>query len=473
MSDNKRIPIQDRGWSEMHALLDRELPQEKKRRRLLPWFVFGGSAFAILLVVALFFHHQNKDKTNINANAESTLKDDLSSMDIVQNIPNEADLGKSKYHDIDNGSLELKSNSERKDQKTTTTNTLKIEEGKKNDLAINPVLENKNKTIDNLNEFSSSVDHSALSQSQFIGITNEENEGNLDLEGKSVIPVKSEVDLLLLEAGSLDNRENMAGLLLEPVNALSGVIPFVTQQEELWKFQNDKKVEVVANKKSLLPYLFAAANYQSGISRSGYGFGVGLEHQLNDFGVYIEAGYSNASFNSGEIANDFGPNGSIEEIEDTEVFDNGLEVTPEGFALNVNNFSTILSEISEVNFNIGVRKAISSNVHFDLGVAYTKLLNARNKSLAFNFELQNEFNQYNTINVNSSELYNTGAYSTYDIVPHIGLEYKLLRNVCFNLNYNYGLKNLIANTDLERLNSLAVNESIYRRNIEAKLRYQF
>ena len=81
-------------------------------------------------------------------------------------------------------------------------------------------------------------------------------------------------------------------------------------------------------------------------------------------------------------------------------------------------------------------------------------------------------NEIGTISVMSNELYETGAYSGFDIIPHLGVEYSLSSHFHLGLNVNYGLKNLIARTQLDVLSSISKDDELYRRNISVKLRYK-
>ena len=53
MSDKNKISLEDRGWDDMSVILDRELPQKKRKRRFLLWsFLAGG----LILFVAFLMH---------------------------------------------------------------------------------------------------------------------------------------------------------------------------------------------------------------------------------------------------------------------------------------------------------------------------------------------------------------------------------------------------------------------------------
>lgn len=473
MSDKKNISIEDRGWNEMRSILDKEMPQ-KKKRRIVPWFLLGLFLVLAISLIGIFMNierivdgqaiaqekgetltiKEGRDNTNeaaientyqakSNPNQttsikveDSTTKSISSSYQTKENklheiqevvpsssiaeIENKADFIKQQYKE----SPELSKNTISESDARVSQNNQKIQEDIKSD------------EIQNLND----------------GIE------------KSIQQDKSPIIELPLEKRELKPH-------LQPLNLL---YPFLFNPEPISIEKKVKPFVNLDNEKAFSPYLFFAGNYQSSINGLGYGVGAGLNYQLNNFGLYLEAGYAKSNFDIGDVTETFSASGTTIELDNFPIIENTNGVSVEDYEdLRFENFSNITSGISELKFNLGARKAITGKLNIDLGIAYSRLLKASNKTLSVELIEENLFIEKNTVNVSSSELYETGAYSAYDIIPHIGIEYNLVSGVFIGLNYNHGLKNLIANTSLDRVSSLSQDESIFRRNMEARIRYQF
>ena len=58
-----RHELEDRGWEQMHTLLDREMPVERRRRRLVPWY-FSAAAVLLVLIVATVAYRNMLSETD-------------------------------------------------------------------------------------------------------------------------------------------------------------------------------------------------------------------------------------------------------------------------------------------------------------------------------------------------------------------------------------------------------------------------
>ena len=494
MSDNKNISIQDRGWKEMQFLLDRELPLEKKKRRLLPWFILGAFAIAILGFIGISGYLNVDPNSKITTSSESLKNTKNTSQE--KNIIDKNVNGLGIVEDASIASNEVTATNEANATKEIAATTEAIA-GKNRDVHSIKA-DNQEQIKGDISQVKSIIENSILDKKESSSIQigkqlNEPfifNDNNL-LPGiingistnsgidKNREVLDSEKTLNKEESKSsklgnqlpanppLENRSVLPSVLKLPIT-----IPFLDNQIEKENFNSMKPIVFAQSFTALSPYIFIAGNYQGSINGLGYEFGGGLDYKRNNIGIYFEVGYARTKYDNGEVADDFAPDGAVIEVNGGAIEDVGVGSNPSEFDLNVANFAKITSSIKELTFDLGLKYSISKKINLDFGLAYSRLLSATNKSLSINFEAANMFNE-KSYSLGASELYNKGAYSTFDLSPHIGLEYYFLSNASLSLNYRHGLKNLIANTDLDKLNSLQINESIYRRKIEAKLRYYF
>ncbi len=61
MQNNENKKIENQGWKQMQQILDQELPVQKSKRRIVPWFWLSGVAAIFVLAAAMLFmnHDQN------------------------------------------------------------------------------------------------------------------------------------------------------------------------------------------------------------------------------------------------------------------------------------------------------------------------------------------------------------------------------------------------------------------------------
>ncbi len=474
MSDNKNISIQDRGWNEMRSILDKELPEKEKKRRFGFWFVLGSAAFVALVLASMFFFTGIEKRTGVG---ELALEDDKpeitdSHLDVktveerkntelplatVENYKKEE--VKEDVSQLDHPSEFASENDENNIQNHSKNITnpldynvsnLTIDNSQKSNLAV-PIAEVK-KELATVNK---------TTGNEFI-IKKDPVEVNKKESKYGILP--SNKKILELEENSLER------ILLTPISRLPrSNSPLLNFERE----RGEKRIVLIASKsrKAFAPYLFANTNYQS--KSSGYGIGAGLNYGDQDFEFYLETAYLKSSFNK-ESSGD-----RLNIVADQESNPAGelsfTEFSPaSGYVLSISKFSTLTTSTSEMKFDFGIRKKLFKNFKIDLGLSFARLLKASNNSrLSVIKESSDGSNELSTYGINRTEFYNLGAYSKSDIIPHIGVEYNITPNVVLGFNYNHGLNNLIAEMDLQGISSLSQNDKIYRRNIGAKVRYQF
>lgn len=477
MSDKRNINIQDRGWNDMRSVLDKEMPEKERKRRFGFWFYLGASVILIAFFIGVLNMPaiSSKSKTAMlqneaiqNSDNANAIKPESSESEAVES---------SKLSNLHEESLQ-KSNSlnnkEDVDQSLTEFNKKPIgnigipsnAKNTKKQLELNAILDNKT-ILEPSTEKSSLVPFAIRSEAQ----SDLQLEKEVDLNPEKHI----EEDTKVNKEGDLDILMLKERSILNPIIRL----PYISPKLDI---PADKSIDlnnpIVAqnNQYRLIPYVVAAGNYQSNINGLGYGFGAGLSYGSNDFQIYVESGYYKSKFDSGALAENFAADQDITLFEVESQYHGVLaEGNSPSYDLRVNNFSQLTRSTSEIKIDLGIRKKIFKGFSLDVGLAYSKLLGASNKSLEIAYKDSSDFPEgtQGYTGVSSSELYNGGAYSSYDIVPHIGVEYSMLSNLHLGVNYNHGLINLISNTELDRISSISANETIYRRNISAKLRFEF
>jgi hypothetical protein len=509
MSDNKNILLENKGWSEMTTLLDKEMPVENNKRRFILWFILASIMLGAMAFIGINEYRDVQSNSNTissneinNANYSPSINNNKSDEKILNSNIDEAKIGDIKQAvDAEKGSI-------------STTQSLSIgSEITKKDVfkkRIKPQVEidgeiskssKKSTQIASSTEYVKSTKLSKRENSaQLQDPKNTQNipiekTGLINLTKNSVNNIESDLqpEVINSEGLSLDIKLRKGELINETPNKLQegntqveweerilpkmGILPYDFPYLKTQRLQLEntsiKPIAGIEPKAIISPYIFTAANYQVGLDALGYVFGAGIDMKHNNLGVYLELGYSKTSFGSREIAVDFSPSGKITVVENEVFEDIGGAEASNKFNLVVQNFTKLTSSMKEVKVNLGIRKAIMKKLNINGGISYSRLLTVNNKPLSVDYELQDGFLGISTYNVSSNELEDKGAYAKYDITPHIGLEYNIFRNAYFSANYNYGLKNLIANTELESLNSLSKDESIFRRYLEVKMRYNF
>jgi len=479
MSDKRNINIQDRGWDDMRSVLDNEIPEKEKKRRFGFWFLFGSATIATAFFVGLFTFPSLMSESKIVKSQSETFVNTINAKETsnpsvnneTESFTEDQSSNQPKESDINTSSL---NNDKVAEKATLTTKNVHLNQSSnQNDLFKEQNSESTTIVSGRVNLIPSIKNQSTqISDNQLI-TSSEISAGNeiLTNHEKQIGTNKELEKVEELDENDLKHEERS---ILQSVLEL----PFITPTLDI---QIDKRVDlnkpIIAsnNQYSLSPYLFAVGNYQSNINGYGYGIGAGLSYGSKDFQVYIESGYIKSKFDSGTLAQDFAAdlNISVYEVESPDGTSNEINAT--SFDLRVINFSQLTRSTSEIKIDLGIRRKLFKKMNLDIGISYSKLLKASNKSLfieygnALNFPELTEKES----GVSSSELYNGGAYSSYDVVPHIGVEYSILSNFHLGFSYYHGLRNLISNTELDRISSISANDEIFRRNISAKVRFEF
>ena len=478
MSDKKNINIQDQGWNAMRSVLNIELPEKKKRRFAL-WMFLGGATIGIFALIGVL-NHQDNSVIASRIGESSLLLNDVENSIAAKVKPTfqntEIELNKELQHP------QIPSANEPKPSLNSIQNSHQnVIPNVKNEIKNNAVALKSKVEIGSLIT-NKSIDDKSIKQTNTV-LYPVKNQGLRNIgvlskgENKDLNPSKSqtpEEKILNIEPiediGPIEDKSKRKRILIPMIDMpLNNYLPVKSDYPSYaW---NNPMVKIKRNY-GFSTYLFASSSYQHNNNGLGYGVGGGLNYGNNSTELYFEIGYHKLTYNSGALSNNFSPFANIEVLDDDNF--EGSTIIPSGsYDLSVSNFQELTTSTDEIKLTLGMRKEIFNRLNLNFGISYAKLLNATNKSLSV--ELNNAANLFDLgkVNVVSTELYDSGAYSTFDIVPHFGVEYSLTSNINIGLKYNYGLRNLITDTSLDRLTSISENDAIYRRNFTAKFRYQF
>ena len=489
MSDKKNRTIQDRGWDDMRSVLDKELPVKKRKKRFGVWFLFGFATIIILAVSSLFTIQNSTPKNTIsNAISRSDLETSklFNEQDVNENLT-ETTLSLEQHASTDKTNNDI-SNQNNSSIQSNNPKTLDLSY-KESDELLN-VVESLPSTKEAIVKKDIIIQENTVSTIHLIDNSPRIVKHNKSNAEPTFSPAANIISPLIERQSAVESIQSQDVQLKDQhLEKRTIIIPFLklpsiknaTIEKSTGETELTKPLIAMSSRSILRPYVFASGNYQSNIKGIGYGAGLGVSYGSEEFQIYLEAGYHKSKFNRGTLSYDFVPNADVTVVEDdgdlSEKFnfvENGVTYTQ--LDLSLSNFSEITNSVRELKFEIGARKRLFSNFSLDVGIGYSKLINASNKRLQLVYDTStgSAFEEGNGVfNIGSRELYNTGAYASYDIVPHIGFEYAINSKLKFSFNYNLGLNNLIANTNLDRVNSTATNDKIYRRNLSAKVRYAF
>ena len=479
MSDNLNKSIQDKGWAEMSALLDKEMPQEKKKRRAILWFYFVGAAAIGFVVVATMFTQGNDMEMGITNNQESVSesikeKNDLKSNEVVLNTAQEIE------GEIDQKRKESTNEEERidKEEKRLNLSNTPIISNQNIDITnrnIDPVLEKNTENVVEEKKVIARL-NSDISTEDFTSNLNDET--LTDVTGgveDGIIAAREEADDVAFASMDEVNQEKYPEKsFITPLQSLPlrdlDMLDFTQKNNLMITPVNIKPLKM---EYAFSPYAMATGLYQSNQGALGHGLGVGLDYGNSDFSIYSEIAYIRSNYEE-ESGNDSRilADGSFEIVTgDQESFPMS---STSNIPVELDNFTSVTKRTNEIRFDIGVRKSIFKNFGLVGGVAISRLTRIENRE--FNFALDEETMDNDLVSgyaITKNDLQEAGVFSQYDIIPHLGLEWNITNRFFLGLDYNYGLINLISETDLESFSSSVEDESIYRRNFALKLRYAF
>jgi len=258
-------------------------------------------------------------------------------------------------------------------------------------------------------------------------------------------------------------------------------LPKLRSMDNLLKYTIHQPVSI-KQKRYWSPYLFASSMHNPTVRPMGWGIGAGVEYGTEDISLFLEGGYTNLNFRQGtnmsigdeqEVLSPELSSGEIDlntvlQYENAEIFLNGTD------------FSSLITNTHELRLTAGIRKVLLGRLRVNASIAYVRMISAINQDFTLDVSSRELFNMDtgNTfaLNVASNELFETGIYRKYDIVPRLGLEYAVLPNVHLGLSYEHGLLNIISAASTESFGirpGKNTNDALYRNNLSLQLRVAF
>ncbi|MDF1697448.1 MAG: hypothetical protein P1U56_16515 [Saprospiraceae bacterium] len=482
MSNKTNKTIQDRGWEQMHAILDKEMPVKRKRRGLLIWFWVAVLTGLISIPVLWQLRSSDEDKEDnpiqfaLSETKSTLLENDLESIPQTQQVAHAKNTSpqeiEGKHNDVENSITDVRNTSAYSTSKTAINFP-----NSKTDISNDIKDKFKEPSIKTYNT-SIVEDHKYELSNKKLGISTNKKEISTDNQEENFNTKHSTLKTLTNELKKLEDEEpspisSEIRSELSPLVALTSrlIRPIFSKPREIKEIEPEI---IESDKNELSPYLLALGMYQSSPKIKGYGLGAGVSYGTSKQSIYVEASYLNSAIESSSINSISSSKGDVFPFQDDVSFaGNEIEIESLDGDLSISNFSTITTSTREWAIGVGVRRQIVGNLNFDVGLTYKNLLRASNTAFSVNFDVPIGLNEMQSVIINSRDLFNNGAYSEFDLVPHIGLEYNMFNNFYMGISYHHGLKNLIENTSLDNLVSQSENDEIFRRYASAKIRYQF
>ncbi|MEM9547469.1 MAG: hypothetical protein AAGA77_15930 [Bacteroidota bacterium] len=484
MSDKKNISIQDRGWNEMRAILDKELPEKKRKRRFGFWIFLWGAA--VMASILLMFNILSQPKEQMVASVEASTTE-IEKSGTISNTSQKQEISPESE---ESNSKPIQTIQKVPESVTTTTNRV---EGYHKIANENP---------SKINESNSTSTQVAKAQAQnrkqeaFELIKNPSNVSVVQQKTLAADVSTAESNALEIELKNVEIREKTVVPNLGPVKSNERtkpkrdlLIPFMTIPFEKTKNIDSEKIFATLDKPFIkitrnnyfTPYAFTAGSFQPNISGLGYGMGAGISYGNANSSFYFELAYFKTSMNNSSDESDLRE--LIPAIEDDGMinsdqgsFEGGeTENLPEANnipAFSVPNLSKITASADEFKFDFGIRKQLFRNLSLDVGIAYSRIIRVTNQRAQVEI-VEPLTSQSSFYNLTKSQFEDFGAYSNYDFIPHFGLDYRVSSTISLNFNFNYGLINLIRNEDFEEFTQLNEEDALFRRNVGLKIRYEF
>jgi len=491
MSDKNKISMEDRGWSQMSSLLDRELPQEKSKKRSVFWFFVLG----VLILASAFA---------ISINDNGLVQESKTTPLIAQQnnvVPSK------KSSDIQNSSLK-----ETPAEETQIVNRNQVDESDlqpaENNLSVAPkdqsgsddseVMEairmKDQQTKREISVVSEKISVPYTSNRTDILNTIESNTTPINIDVTSHNPKQSDGYLTDLKSNEKHIQNPKSSIIRQRVNynhLPTGIHMVEKEQDFLADLSVVTSVQNGTSSNNQTDnfknnYVFVSG--LAGLNSKGKGFQFGLGRKFGDrnFNFYTEAGYARMGYSSGE-SNARSVNVEINESEFSvnEVLseDNKASVLKTIQNNRVNGES--IDKLNNVFISAGINKSLSDKFIITGGITYSKFLSIENQELNFvsnNATIQADLDQYN---ISSNFLFENGEFKKYEFSTRIGFGYQITPRMTLSANYIHGLTDIInINNANNSLSDLMTNEpagelrssfrsSIFRKNAELRIDYSF
>lgn len=485
MSDKNKISLEDRGWDDMSVILDRELPQKKRKRRFLLWsFLAGG-----LILFAAFLMHDSKSAV-VSAQGEIASLAVEPSNESETKVSHGKTLIQRKALTIDDENSEVTTEVS---QSVSSVNTIPNSVKKySNNLNSNQYIEQRVKDDVQYNTSSTLTPNLLPVQNTIDKKSNIKSIQNLIEEDKSITKILTK---------SLDNTESPRNEEQKhEEQRLTFSYAHLPIIDSGLNFGEKHKLDpgflnVVVENNAINPirmgrasrsYLYAGGLLALNPNGHGYELGIGRKFVTRNINFFLEAGFSKINYrdeasSSNLILVDLVPDQNSTATDFSEVYKPIIESAVEE---NQTSLYNLLSKVNSVQITAGIEKSLFQNLNVSAGLSYARLIGIENQEVNYRSTtglFQNELNNYN---VSKSDIYNSGDIRKNELSAKFGIGYKLSKRFNLSLNYSLGLTNLLSVNNLEMDNlgleaglqdpsRESLPSSFYRRSCQFRVSYNF
>ena len=500
MSDNKNL--QNRGWASMADTLEREMPQKKKRRPIV-WFFLAG--IAILSIIAYSYQDNTSTATTSFADRNEQMKasedkptnaittpivQDLptkNKIEITQEINESQTTSKEAETKETNRVEEIETPIQRQPSKTinrtNTSSTKIVSEITENHARIEKPIEASEVVINSVLVDVAANSTSEISSESVVQEFVVEEEDIVD--GTEILEEKQDVSKVVQELDTEIIHTQETGEDNEVKEVLSeNTLPKVDNEKvEINDVKEKEKEDIIIepiiqskSKNMFFPYLMMEGLYAQD-KGNGYALGGGIGYGNDKASLYVESSYgkldfktSSSSSRSMADANTVpgGTGGPTNNAGDPEEDNSGI-------AAERPDYSTLLTNANILDFKLGTRKSMFKYLEVDLGIKYRRYLNISNVESDVFLDGDPIVNM-NGAYILENQLQSEGVLASYDIAPELFLNIPLSSHWRIGIGYSHGLKNIINDDPNNTFVSIAktdFDDSFYNRFFTGKVAYTF
>jgi len=455
MSANRKL--EDRGWQQMNSVLDKEMP-EKKRRAIfwwigIPMLILLGMYFMTIVVV-----DETEDLSN---EIEPIQKKTIASLSTVKNIgsqtPSDINTRQKNDSEIDEKTLIKKNITENNNTKHKTgINDSKVLKELKNRQTKNDPLTQRQSVQKNLEKETAQVSVQ-LSNTKYLyptvsknirSQTTNDNSPILDVESDTVY----EQDLKNDNSTEKINTDQKK----TAINVQEIILPFaplvVPKIEVLTKVNASMKMPLAPTVKKWNFYALLNGGTELKVNRNiNYGIGAGARMEMGKWALFADASYSRQNFEGpafSAIAVEVTPNVQnnvgeefigFQTIED----DNGNVVA----VFNIETGQNVsINRLDEIEGRLGVRYAFAKDFYGSSYFSVHKPVLIRNNEVNYNASQEVYQSNVNSFNI-SSELLD-GRFPSLYYGFGFGLYYDISSRFGLGVDYSFSLNRNLNDTDV-------------------------
>lgn len=480
MSNKDNISLVDKGWQEMAAVLDTELPQKEHRKRpLFLFFLFLG--LGGLIGIGLNMDNSKISLDDVRIDAESTALITKNQTSPLESSSSTTQLGnirntKSKQ------TLQPPSI-----KKSITKELIENVEPSSVSTVTDELVSNSKKeysagiyTKDNDFEFSTKTSRqSELSDWEHTSISSAISQLSNMVESKLSVDIDDvDENAVRVERTVTPNLPSLWPLSINSSKVNISELPNLL-------FVNNQIQTISKHRYRLSPYLLGEGIYTSQLDGRGYSIGAGLSYGTRDLELYIESGYSKMKYN--RKVNDQNLNVEVIQLEAVNLGE------PELGAFSLKNESgdligsfdldfpqkiNLLNDLDYLFVSGGVRKRVYSGLSMSGGIRLSKLLNVKNNAIVLSSANEIFSSALRSFGVSSDFFSNSSVIRDYEWSVNLGAEYRVSNRISIGVNYRSGLSDIFNPQEgfenkVDPAGDIDDSSTLKRNNIEGRLVYSF